>query len=243
MRNQNPRPCNTNSQQLPKNCILQRLLTLQKHTDLSNQGAKLLCDKLLNNVDNLERLQELVLWHSMDCTGTVHGNDLISTALSKENLMILDKSSNEEAKRTTGTKTSLREGTCCQPFKDKMIHSSENQIRLSPPPPLKRDLSLSDMDAVHQLQRFLLSVTAKDVSLLLTFRMIGPQEEMDKEDGGLPIIEMEETGKRYRVMISVVDLDPKPVHRIRHWVKRKEEWLKIYSDSINSLPTSAQIDV
>ena len=106
----------------------------------------------------------------------------------------------------------------------------------------KQDLSLSDMDAVHQLQRFLLSVTAKDVSLLLTFRsMVSREEEENENDDGLPIIEMEETGKRYRVMISVVDLDPKPVHRIPYWVERKEEWLKIYSDSVNSIsPESTQ---
>merc|ERR1711997_983864 len=79
------------------------------------------------------------------------------------------------------------------------------------------------MDAVHQLQRFLLSVTAKDVSLLLTFRRMIPLEKIKSDEDELPIIELEETGQRYRVMISVVDLDPKPVHRIRHWVKRKEE--------------------
>jgi len=28
-------------------------------------------------------------------------------------------------------------------------------------------------------------------------------------------------------MISVIDLDPKPVHRITNWVKRKEEWLQV----------------
>ena len=61
------------------------------------------------------------------------------------------------------------------------------------------------------------------------------QREENKTDG-LPMIEMEETGQRYRVMISVIDLDHKPVHRIRHWVKRKEEWLKIYSDSVKTLP-------
>ena len=135
--------------------------------------------------------------------------------------------------KTTVSKSSQKEVTCCQPLKDKILHSSGAQIRLSPPPPiLKRDLSLSDIDAVHQLQRFLLSVTAKDVSLLLTFRSIATPESKESEADDLPIIEMEETGKRYRAMISVVDLDPKPVHRIRHWVKRKEEWLKIYSDSV-----------
>jgi hypothetical protein len=25
----------------------------------------------------------------------------------------------------------------------------------------------------------------------------------------------------------VIDLDPKPVHRIANWVKRKEEWLQV----------------
>ena len=208
----------------------------------------------MNNVDNLERLQELVLWHSMDCTGgtTAQGMGVINTTTTpkEDNIVILeDHSPNKEKsdKSMTEIKSSLQEGTCCQPFKDKAIHSSETtQMRLSPTPfpILKRDLSLSDMDAVHQLQRFLLSVTAKDVSLLLTFRKMMPQNEMEAEDNELPIVEMEETGKRYRVMISVVDLDPKPVHRIRHWVKRKEEWLKIYYDSINCPhpSTSAQKD-
>ena len=237
-----PRPCNTNCQPLPQNSILQKLLNLQKHTDLSNQGAKRLCDKLLNNVDNLERLQELVLWHSMDCTGVSpgHGHGHVETSQSNKVLngsKSKDDGISEDSK--PDTKSSLNEGTCCQPFKDKVIHASWNPARLSPSPPLKRDLSVSDMDAVHQLQRFLLSVTAKDVSLLLTFRRMIPLEKIKSDEDELPVIELEETGQRYRVMISVVDLDPKPVHRIRHWVKRKEEWLKIYSDSILSSPRLA----
>ena len=235
-----PRPCNTKCQPLPQNSILQKLLTLQKHTDLSNQGAKRLCDKLLNNVDNLERLQELVLWHSMDCTGVSPGHAGVET--SDSNKVLNGSKSNADGiseYSKPDTKSSLNEGTCCQPFKDKLIHASWNPARLSPSRPLKRDLSVSDMDAVHQLQRFLLSVTAKDVSLLLTFRRMLPLEKIKSDEDELPIIELEETGQRYRVMISVVDLDPKPVHRIRHWVKRKEEWLKIYSDSILSSPRLA----
>ena len=185
---------------------------------------------MLNNVDNLERLQELVLWHSMDCARNVRGSKIPSNDIKHYSE---SKTSDSNDVTNVSTESSQQEVTCCQPLKDKMLHSSGTQIRLSPPPPiLKRDLSLSDIDAVHQLQRFLLSVTAKDVSLLLTFREMVSPENMDEDDKDLPIIEMEETGKRYRVMISVVDLDPKPVHRIRHWVKRKEEWLKIYSDSI-----------
>ena len=227
---QKPLPCNTRSQPLPKNCILQRLLTLQKHTDISNQEAKRLCDRLLNNVDNLEKLQELVLWHSMDCARKTNFD---KDAVNEDE--ISSKINNLEGNdvKTSASSSSQQGATCCQPLKDRILHSSGAQIRMSPPPPiLKRDLSLSDIDAVHQLQRFLLSVTAKDVSLLLTFRSMVSQVNKEKDDDNLPIIEMEETGKKYRVMISVVDLDPKPVHRIRHWVKRKEEWLKIYSDSI-----------
>ena len=227
---QKPLPCNTRSQPLPKNCILQRLLTLQKHTDISNQEAKHLCDRLLNNVDNLEKLQELVLWHSMDCARNI---DVEHDSINAHTISPEERNLDANDLKPMVSKSSQKEVTCCQPLKDKILHSSGAQIRLSPPPTiLKRDLSLSDIDAVHQLQRFLLSVTAKDVSLLLTFRSITSSENNESGADNLPIIEMEETGKRYRVMISVVDLDPKPVHRIRHWVKRKEEWLKIYSDSV-----------
>jgi len=38
----------------------------------------------------------------------------------------------------------------------------------------------------------------------------------------------------FRVQVSVIDLDPKPVHRIGTWVKRKEEWLEAYFDSLNT---------
>ena len=31
-----------------------------------------------------------------------------------------------------------------------------------------------------------------------------------------------------RVMISVIDLDPKPVHRLPTWVERRREWLNSY---------------
>jgi hypothetical protein len=41
----------------------------------------------------------------------------------------------------------------------------------------------------------------------------------------LPLVRLR--GRDFRVMISVIDLDPKPVHRIANWVKRKEEWLQV----------------
>ena len=76
---------------------------------------------------------------------------------------------------------------------------------------------------MKQLQKFLLSVTAKDVSILFTFRAVfDPTLE---SDATLPQITME-NGQVYRVMISVIDLDPKPVHRIPTWIEKRQDWLK-----------------
>ena len=38
--------------------------------------------------------------------------------------------------------------------------------------------------------------------------------------------------RRYRVMISTIDLDPKPVHRIPTWVMRKEDYLQVNEGDI-----------
>ncbi len=112
--------------------------------------------------------------------------------------------------------------------------------------------------AIMFCYRFLLSVTAKDVSLLITFREVVDKEScddnrlfnngvLDGEDCGggacgspppprsLPSFRFASAGGRlYRAMISVIDLDPKPVHRISTWVKRKEEWLETYFSSIGN---------
>ncbi len=152
--------CDTHSLPLPDNCILQRLLTLQRHTDISDADAKVLCDWLLSTIDDLEGFQQLMLWQ--------------------------------------------------------------------PNTKLEHQLSQKELDQVLQLQRFLLSVTAKDVSLLITFRQV---EEKQKPTAA-PTFHFRSLDKSFRVMISVIDLDPKPVHRIATWVKRKEEWLQTYFHSI-----------
>lgn len=164
--------CDTRCQPLPKGCILQNVLDLQKHTNISDHGAKVLCENLLNNIDDLEGLHQLILWHPLTSKDANNYRRLLEA----------------------------------------------------------RGLGQTDIEGLHQLQRFLLSVTAKDVSLLLTFREIADpdQENVLK----LPSIKMRGGEKMFRVMVSVIDLDPKPVHRIANWVQRKEEWLKIYFDSI-----------
>ena len=72
---------------------------------------------------------------------------------------------------------------------------------------------------------WLTAVSAKDVSLLITFRKV---ENAEKEDelGPLPSINLE--GKLYRVMVSVIDLDPKPINRIGRWLKQKDEMLETF---------------
>ena len=90
--------------------------------------------------------------------------------------------------------------------------------------------SSADFCDVRRLQKFLLSVTAKDVSLLVTFRRV---DDTTLEAGlDLPSIRMGD--RLYRVMISVMDLDPKPINRIRRWLKQKDEMLKTYSNFKNS---------
>jgi len=46
--------CDVTQEPLPQGCILQKLLTLQKHAELSDHGAKDVCERLLANVDDLE---------------------------------------------------------------------------------------------------------------------------------------------------------------------------------------------
>ena len=82
------------------------------------------------------------------------------------------------------------------------------------------------IEDLQKLQKFLLSVTAKDVSILITFRAIQDCEVQDDENNitiSLPGNQM-----KLRTMISVIDLDPKPVHRIPTWIEKRQDWLKSY---------------
>lgn len=40
-------------------------------------------------------------------------------------------------------------------------------------------------------------------------------------------------GTSFRLMISVIDLDPKPIHRLSTWIKKKEDWLRIYQQTLD----------
>ncbi|TRY63503.1 hypothetical protein TCAL_00402 [Tigriopus californicus] len=153
--------CDTKSDPLPPNCILQRLLALQRQTEIGDNEAQIICDRLLNNIEDIEGLHQLVMWH--------------------------------------------------------------------PNNKLEHKLSPSEIEDVLQLQRFLLSVTAKDVSLLLTFREI---QDLSQETFEHPVLHFRSVDKSFRLMLSVIDMDPKSVHRISSWVKRKESWLNAYFSSL-----------
>ncbi len=86
---------------------------------------------------------------------------------------------------------------------------------------------------LQKLQKFLLSVTAKDVSVLLTFRRLKRKVEQttgsESEAGKICLDNINIPGcGDFRVMISVIDLDPKPVHRIPTWIGRRQDWYKSY---------------
>ena len=86
---------------------------------------------------------------------------------------------------------------------------------------LQQNFGFQRISELKKLQKFLCSVTAKDVSVLFTFRAV-LDASLDVEN--VPCVTME--GQVYRVMISVIDLDPKPVHRIPTWIEKRQDWLK-----------------
>ena len=63
----------------------------------------------------------------------------------------------------------------------------------------------------------------------LKFAFCPKTELIHSGTASLPTLTFESrvgNNRRYRVMISTIDLDPKPVHRIPTWVMRKEDYLQ-----------------
>ena len=183
--------CNPDKLDLPRGCILDTLLHLQKQSELDEWEAQILRDRLLSQVNTtIEDLHQVLLWQT-NTLFTHGGTATVPTASVSDDVSVASSVSD---------------------YKPKTV-----QPCLS--------FSSADFCDVRRLQQFLLSVTAKDVSLQITLRQI--DDPVMEETNGLPSIEMH--NKRYRVMISAIDLDPKPVNRIRRWLKQKDEMLKTYS--------------
>ena len=169
----------------------------------------------------LDRLLQLQQQSEMD---EVEAKSLRDKLLSHVNTTIEDL--HQVLLWQTNTLYGPAAGTPPSPNDDASIASSISDYK---PRVLQPCLSFSSADFcdVRRLQQFLLSVTAKDVSLLITFKKI--KDYSTEESNQLPSIKFPDDGQMFRAMISVIDLDPKPVTRIKTWLKRKEDMLEAYS--------------
>lgn len=87
-------------------------------------------------------------------------------------------------------------------------------------------LTRSQLEKVKMLKDYLLSVTAKDLSIILTMVEDSPQT------GAKPGQWLRLKGKLFRFKWSIVDLDPKNLHRISKYVEQKKMWLQAFEESI-----------
>jgi len=85
--------------------------------------------------------------------------------------------------------------------------------------------SKSQMEKIRMLKNYLLSVTAKDLSIILTLVEDYPQ------CGGKSGQWLRVKEKLFRFKWSVVDLDPKNLHRISKYVEQKLMWLEAFENS------------
>lgn len=212
----NYRSCDPSSSRLPEGCILDKLLRLQKQSEMDEREAQALRDRLLARVKTTaEQLHQVLLWQ----TNTLYTSPAPLVCGGGEG----------STRQTTANVGGG--GRCMSPDDEASVASlsTVSDIHLKSRDEFNNQPCLSfssaDFCDVRRLQQFLLSVSAKDVSLLITFRKV---ENAEKEDelGPLPSINLE--GKLYRVMVSVIDLDPKPINRIGRWLKQKDEMLETF---------------
>ena len=86
-------------------------------------------------------------------------------------------------------------------------------------------LTRSQLEKIKMLKDYLLSVTAKDLSIILTMVEDSPQT------GAKTGQWMRLNGKLIRFKWSIVDLDPKNLHRISKYVDQKQMWLQAFEES------------
>ena len=86
-------------------------------------------------------------------------------------------------------------------------------------------LTRAQREKVKLLKNYLLSVTAKDLSIILTLVEDSPKNSIN------PGQWLTFKGKLFKYKCSVVDLDPKNLHRISKYVEQKQMWLKAFEES------------
>ena len=84
-------------------------------------------------------------------------------------------------------------------------------------------------DMILMIQRFLVSATFKDCSIMITFK-----EKVDKQENMLEesVIKEPETGVRYSYSIKLIDLDPKKIAKIDYYEKLDHDILKAYAEHL-----------
>jgi len=85
-------------------------------------------------------------------------------------------------------------------------------------------LSKQQQEQVQMLKDYLVSVTAKDLSIIVTLVQDSLANSAVHKEGQW----MKIGGKLFRVKLSVVDLDPKSLNRISKYVSQKKMWLESY---------------
>lgn len=89
-------------------------------------------------------------------------------------------------------------------------------------------LTKAQFEKIRMLKDYLLSVTAKDLSIILTMVEDSPHTG-NKSGQWLKVKE-----RMFRFKWSIVDLDPKNLHRISKYVEQKQMWLKAFEDTKNN---------
>eukprot|EP00761_Pharyngomonas_kirbyi_P008104 gb/GECH01008115.1/.p1 GENE.gb/GECH01008115.1/~~gb/GECH01008115.1/.p1 ORF type:complete len:543 (+),score=117.55 gb/GECH01008115.1/:1-1629(+) len=98
------------------------------------------------------------------------------------------------------------ENDCAQSFEAEM----EQHTDLKDPQHL---LSLPRSSQLRLIRQFLISQTAKDCSIMLTFRRLESQTAIKKTENATVLVD----GITYEYRLRIVDLDPKDVERIPHY--------------------------
>jgi len=90
-----------------------------------------------------------------------------------------------------------------------------------------KEITKKHKEQIKTLKNYLISVTAKDLSMILT--IVQESHSCGNKEGHLLKIK----GNAFRCKWSIVDLDPKNLNRISKYVEQKETWLQTYTDYIN----------
>jgi len=77
-------------------------------------------------------------------------------------------------------------------------------------------------DKLRKLRHYQLYATARDLSIFISFRRVGP-----KTAKALPCLQL--NGQSYLFSVNLIDLDPKQLHRISKYVGEKEKWMRAWA--------------